>query len=134
MNVRIFREPTILKRIRESEVIVGFATGDTMHLEFTNDGKMLYIETDKHEHYTPLVSIDVLPSKNLMLTACQKGIIKLWTMNRKYICEFLFCSCDSAGFIGQDGAIGVSSEKRITKIHQEEYLTNLDELIKVDQP
>ena len=82
----------------------------------TDDLKFNLIETEKSkEHDQPLTSIDFNRKKNLIVSSCTGGIIKLWTSTKRFIREINFPSkIDSVCFHNAEGDLLISHDKRIS--------------------
>ena len=101
---------------------MGFDSGDQELFEYDGSNFML-LETEKSkEHEAPLTGIDYNRKLGLVVSSCKEGMIRIWTLNKKFMREIFFPhGIDSVCFHNNEGDILVSHEKRISLIQYQRY-------------
>lgn len=101
-------------------------SGESELFEFNSqDNSLCWIESDRaREHDSQLTGCDYSVKLGLIVTADVKGVIRVWTKNKKFVREINFPGkIDSIAFLNSAGDLLVSHAQRISKIKMTEYWT-----------
>lgn len=106
-------------------IFVGFKDCDLQIFKFY-DEKLHWVSTSDHnEHDSPIVGFDYLASKEIFITCCKQGIVKIWDNNKNLIREISFSDpITSVCFLNEDGDILIAHTDKSTLIFNEKYGLN----------
>ena len=101
---------------------LGFDSGDQELFEYDGENLILLESEKSKEHEAPLTGLDYNRRSGLMVSSCEDGNIRIWTLNKKFMREIMFPhKIDSVCFYNAEGDILVSHEKRISLILYQRY-------------
>ncbi len=84
--------------------------------------KLILFRDKTSEHDDSLLSLDMLPEKGLILSACGDGFVKVWNQKKEMIREIQFNQpIVSAVFLNSDADIIVGHSGQISVIHASDY-------------